>query len=159
LKKVIFLDRDGILFEEHGNYTYLDEQIRYVPHIEEALRTLRDRGYEFILITNQGGVGKGLYTIERVEEIHAGMQAHFARHGIEFLEMYFCPHHPVTSNCLCRKPDSQMLEKAIARFGIDAGESWFIGDNERDQEAGEKAGVRTLLVPSNADLREYIGEI
>jgi D-glycero-D-manno-heptose 1,7-bisphosphate phosphatase len=94
-----------------------------------------------------------------VAEIHAGLKDFFAKENIDIKEFYYCPHHPSASACICRKPDSQMLEKAIARFNIDASQSWFIGDTDRDIEAGKKAGVKTLLIPANADLREWVGEI
>jgi D-glycero-D-manno-heptose 1,7-bisphosphate phosphatase len=91
-----------------------------------------------------------------VKEIHKDLKAFFASHGVPIPEWYYCPHHPLSSECICRKPDSLMLEKAIARHDIDATASYFIGDNERDVLAGEKAGVQTVLIESNADLREYL---
>ena len=159
MQKAIFLDRDGVIITERGDYNYLPADINLVHGIAEALRELAKKGYIFIVITNQGGIARGLFTHERVEEIHAGLKVFFEKENIEILEFYYCPHHPSTSACICRKPASLMLERAIARFDIDAKQSWFIGDTDRDIEAGEKAGVQTLLIPANADLREWIGEI
>lgn len=152
----IFLDRDGILIHERGGYNFREEDIEMVEGIAEALQELKKRGYIFIVITNQGGIGKKLYTHNRVKEIHLDLKEFFAGYGVNILEFYYCPHHPESSSCLCRKPDSLMLEKAIARHHINAAASYFIGDNDRDIEAGKKAGVETVLVPSNADLREYL---
>jgi len=156
MNRAVFLDRDGILIRETGEYNYLDESIELVDGIEEALVELKKMGFIFIVITNQGGIGKGLYTHERVIEIHQRLSDHFSEKGIRIEEFFFCPHHPLTSECLCRKPDSLMLEKAMALYDLKAENCWFIGDNERDKEAGEKVKIPSLLVPSNADLREYL---
>lgn len=159
MNKAIFLDRDGIIIKERGDYNYKESDIDIVDGIAEALRELTKHGYIFIVITNQGGIGKGLYTHARVREIHKQLKEFFSMENIKIADFYYCPHHPQSSACICRKPDSLLLEKAIARYDLDPENSWFIGDNERDEEAGKKAGVKTLLVPSNADLREYLKEI
>ena len=157
MNKAIFLDRDGVIITERGDYNYLPADITLVHGIAESLKELAKKGFIFIVITNQGGIARGLFTHERVDEIHADLKSFFEKNNIEIKEFYYCPHHPTSSNCICRKPDSQMLEKAIARFDIDASQSWFIGDTDRDIESGKKAGVKTLLIPANADLREWIG--
>jgi D-glycero-D-manno-heptose 1,7-bisphosphate phosphatase len=159
MKKAIFLDRDGILIKERGDYNYKTSDIEIVEGITPALRTLAGHGFIFIVITNQGGIAKGLYTHQRVKEIHKQLKDFFAMENIRIADFYYCPHHPDTSACICRKPESLMLEKAMAKFKVDVNESWFIGDNERDEAAGIKAGLKTLLVPSNADLREYLNQV
>jgi len=159
MNKAIFLDRDGVIITERGDYNYLPADISLVHGISEALQELQKKGYIFIVITNQGGIARELYGHDRVHEIHDELKAHFESENVDITEFYYCPHHPNSSACICRKPDSLMLEKALARFDIDASASWFIGDNDRDIEAGKKAGIRTLLIPSNADLREYLSEI
>jgi D-glycero-D-manno-heptose 1,7-bisphosphate phosphatase len=157
--KAIFLDRDGVLITERGDYNYLPEHIDIVEGSAEALRWLQAKGYLLIVITNQGGIAKGLYTHSRVNEIHKEIKSFYKIYGVHIKDFYYCPHHPSTGECLCRKPESLMLEKAIARFDIEPSVSWFIGDNPRDIEAGHQAGVKTLLIPSNADLRDFIGII
>jgi D-glycero-D-manno-heptose 1,7-bisphosphate phosphatase len=159
MTKAIFLDRDGILIKERGDYNYKAADIEIVDGIAEALQALGRHSYVFIVITNQGGIGKGLYTHTRVREIHKQLKAFFSMENVKITDFYYCPHHPDSSACICRKPDSLLLEKAMARYGIDPEQSWFIGDNERDELAGKKAGLKTLLIPSNADLREYLGAI
>ncbi len=72
--------------------------------------------------------------------------------GVEFSEIYLCPHHPDVENCLCRKPQTLLFEKAIARFNIDREASWFVGDRDTDMEAGRNAGLKTLLVKPNQDM-------
>ena len=159
MTKAIFLDRDGIIIKERGDYNYKANDIEIVDGISEALRELGKHKFIFIVITNQGGIGKGLYTHARVREIHKQLKDFFAMENIKITDFYYCPHHPQSSACLCRKPDSLLLEKAMARYDIDPVESWFIGDSERDEEAGKKAGVKTLVIPSNSDLREWVGGI
>src|ERR1022692_1613206 len=145
MNKAIFLDRDGVILLERGDYNYLDEDIIFVPGIAASLKELGKRGYIFIVITNQGGIARGLYSHERVNEIHEQIRRHLEFEKVTVTDFYYCPHHPSVSACLCRKPDSLMLEKAMARYDIDPSQSWFIGDNERDEESGIKAGLRTLL--------------
>lgn len=159
MNKAIFLDRDGIIITERGEYNYKDEHIELVDGIGETLRELKKEGFIFIVITNQGGVAKKMYNQKRVNEIHQRLKDFFAGFGVKITEFYFCPHHPDFTKCICRKPDSLLLEKAIARHNIDTTKSVFIGDTERDEIAGKKAGVKTLLVPSNSDLRDYIEQL
>ena len=80
----------------------------------------------------------------------------FADEGIVIEEVYYCPHHDSTGKCLCRKPGSLLVEKAIARFDIDASRSYFIGDRERDIIAGQSAGTKGILVEVNSDLRKIL---
>jgi D-glycero-D-manno-heptose 1,7-bisphosphate phosphatase len=159
LSKAIFLDRDGVIIRERGDYSFKPDHIELVGGIAEALMELKKKGFIFIVITNQGGIEKGMYSHRRLKAIHKDLKEFFAGFGIRILEFYYCPHHPDFSNCICRKPDSQMLEKAIARYNIDPARSWFIGDTERDIIAGKKAGVNTLLIEANSDLRGYVKDI
>lgn len=152
-KKAIFLDRDGVLINERGDYTWLLEDLKINPGVPEALLNFSKEGYLLIVISNQGGIGKGLYTKQEADYLHLHISRSLGMSGIEIAEYYYCPHHPTTSNCICRKPDSQLLEKAIARFNIDPEKSFFIGDTERDIIAGRKAGVKTVLIEPNSDLR------
>jgi D-glycero-D-manno-heptose 1,7-bisphosphate phosphatase len=78
------------------------------------------------------------------------------KQGIKFEAIYYCPHHPSVSKCLCRKPDSLLLEKAIAKFNIDVNASWFIGDKQRDADAAIKVGVKSILLPSNQNINEIL---
>ena len=158
--RVIFLDRDGVLTDNAEHY-YITEpsQIQLNPGVLEALSKLRDLGYHFIVITNQGGISQGVNTHESVSLIHDHLRKLLADGGIELDEIYYCPHHSDNEKCLCRKPLPLLLEKAIARFRVDKEHSWFIGDSERDMEAGQAAGIRTLKVDSNGDLRKILSEI
>ena len=92
--------------------------------------------------------------------MHHYLEEEMLKYDIHFEEIYYCPHHPdYNGNCLCRKPGSQMLEKAIARFNIDPSQSYFIGDKQRDVDAGSAVGVKGILVESNPDLFEVVSRI
>jgi D-glycero-D-manno-heptose 1,7-bisphosphate phosphatase len=150
--KAIFLDRDGIINQERGDYTYKMADFVFVEDLVKSLRTFQKNGFRLIVISNQSGISKGIYSFAEVEELHAHVIRYMRLNGIEIDELYYCPHHPDKGLCICRKPDSQLIEKALARFQIDRSQSWFIGDRQRDVDAGEKAGVRGVLVDSNSSL-------
>ena len=151
--KAVFLDRDGILNREIGAYVTSLEDFTINEGVAEALSGWQEQGYKFVVITNQGGIAKGLYTHEEVGRMHAFLEHHLKEHGVSLLAVYYSPHHPDHGNSLSRKPGSLMLERAIARYGIDPALSVMIGDRPRDVEAAEGAGVKGVLVESNTDLR------
>ena len=152
--KVIFLDRDGVLTDNSVHY-YITapSQLRLNPGVIEALYVLKNEGFRFIVITNQGGISQGMNTHESVAQVHDHLRQLLNEGGVELDEIYYCPHHSDNEACLCRKPLPLLLEKAIARFNVDNEASWFIGDSERDMSAGKAAGLHTLLITPNSDLR------
>jgi D-glycero-D-manno-heptose 1,7-bisphosphate phosphatase len=158
MNKAIFLDRDGIINTERG-YTHRLEDFIILPDLMESLQFLQKKGYLFIIVTNQSGIAKELYTQENVEEIHAYLLNEFKKNNIVIAEIYYCVHHPDVSRCICRKPDSLFVEKALARFEIDPAQSYFIGDKDRDVEAAAKGGVKGILVPSNTSLKTILNQI
>ncbi len=159
MNKALFLDRDGVINRERGEYTYRSEDFDILPDVIEALKLAKEKGYLVIGISNQGGIAKGLFSKEDVEHLHLKLNEILHENGVTFDELYYCPHHDEVGKCICRKPDSLMLEKAIARFHIDAQNSVMIGDSQRDVEAAEKAGVRGLLVDSNAGILDIVKDM
>ncbi|MHB1180120.1 MAG: D-glycero-alpha-D-manno-heptose-1,7-bisphosphate 7-phosphatase [Daejeonella sp.] len=160
MNKAVFLDRDGVLNKELGDYVCKFEDFHVLEHNFQALKELQNRGYLLIVITNQGGLAKGWYSPETLSLMHDHLKRTYAAQGVTITEVYFCNHHPeYNGNCLCRKPGSLMLEKAIARFNINASESYFIGDRERDVLAGEAAGVKGILIDSDQPIEEVLGLI
>ena len=158
--KAIFLDRDGVLNEEIGIYVWEPEKFIVCAGVPESLARLKAAGYLLIVVTNQAGIAKKLYTAAEVRACHAKLQA--ACGGI-IDALYFSNAHPSVSESILRKPGSGMLEKAVARFGLDVAQCWIIGDRLRDMEAGANIGVHGILVgeqenaegfaPHVADLR------
>jgi D-glycero-D-manno-heptose 1,7-bisphosphate phosphatase len=160
MNKAIFLDRDGTINNNRDRYyIWLREDLRLNPGVIEALLELQSMGYLLIVITNQGGISKGEYSFGDVEALHEHLRSLLERSGVHLDEIYYCPHHESEEACLCRKPRPLMIEKALARFQIDPASSWMIGDAQRDVDAGKAAGLRTILVESNSDLREVLGKI
>ena len=159
MNKAIFLDRDGVINREDG-YVYHIEDFIILDGVIESLTELRDKGYVFVIITNQGGIATGLYGHGEVQIIHDHLRSIFAENDIEITAIYYCPHRTNHGKCLCRKPDSGMIERAAARYNIDISQSYMIGDFDRDVEAGEKAGVKKAIkIVSNGDIREILSLI
>ena len=147
--KAVFLDRDGVLNHEMGDYIKRMEDFHILDNFE-ALKTLQDKGYMLIVATNQGGLAKGWYTEENLAEMHDELKKQYKAYGVEFTDVYYCPHHPdFTGPCDCRKPKPGLLLRGIEEHNIDPAQSYFIGDRERDVEAGTAAGVKGILIDSD----------
>jgi len=143
MQKAVFLDRDGVINSDEGHYyIYRVEDYRINPGIFEGLKMLQDDGFKLIVITNQGGVAKGEYSLNDVELVHQHLRKELGNHGIVLTDIYFCPHHESVSACDCRKPSPKMILDAMAKHQIDPQQSYLIGDSKRDIEAGDKAGLR-----------------
>ena len=156
--KAVFLDRDGVINYERG-YTCKLEDFVILPDLIEVLQEFKKRGYLLVVISNQSGICKGLYTQYDVEVLHAYLNSELHKNNIVLDEIYYCVHHSDEELCICRKPDSLFVEKAIARFNIEPSHSFFIGDKERDVQAGEKAGVNGILIEANSSLKTILHQI
>lgn len=160
MNRAVFLDRDGVLNEEMGDYVWTPDRFRICPGVPESLARLKAAGYRLIVVTNQAGIAKGLYDRAAVLACHELLQQAC---DSQLDALYFSENHPSVSESILRKPDSGMLEKALARFQLDPARCWLVGDRARDLEAGANVGVRGILVghseplaysPRVADLRE-----
>ncbi len=141
LRPAAFIDRDGTLIEE-VNFLSRVEDLRVFSFTAEAIRLLKERGFWIFVVTNQSGIGRGLYTEAAMRTIHDEMQR---RLGGTIDAFFHCPHLP-DSGCRCRKPGLGMIEEAHSSFPIDMARSWFIGDKLLDSETGWNAGIRTAMV-------------
>ena len=141
--KAVFLDRDGVLNEEMGDYVWTPDRFRVLPDVAASLARLKAAGYYLVVVTNQAGIAKGLYTRADVQACHQLLQQ--VTGGL-LDALYLAPSHPSVSASILRKPDSGMLEKAIARFRLSPAACWLVGDRARDLEAATKVGVRGILV-------------
>lgn len=140
-RKAIFVDRDGTLIEE-VNFLSRVQDLRFFPFTDEAVTILKSSGYLVIVVTNQSGIGRGLYTEADMVAVHDAIQARLSTKADAF---YFCPHLP-DDGCRCRKPSLGMIEDACADFDIDLANSWMVGDKSLDVETGLNAGMRTAMV-------------
>lgn len=143
MNKAVFLDRDGVLNEEIGDYVYQLTDFKIVEGIIPALATLKEKGFVLIVITNQAGIAKGRYTHGDVAKMHAFFQEESENLIDEF---YYSPYHPDYSESLGRKPGTLLFEKAIAKFDIDPSQSWMVGDKERDLIPAKQLGMRTIRI-------------
>lgn len=159
MNKAVFLDRDGVINRDILDYTYRLEDFKLLDGVIDAMKVFSDKGYLLFVITNQGGIAKKLYGHDEVGAIHDYLSSEMEAKQVKLTDVYYCPHHPVAGLCLCRKPGSLMLEKAMARYDIDPSKSYFIGDMQRDIEAGEKAGVKTIKIETNASLMDVAGQV
>ncbi|MFY7733461.1 MAG: D-glycero-alpha-D-manno-heptose-1,7-bisphosphate 7-phosphatase [Bacteroidia bacterium] len=158
MNKAAFFDRDGVLNLEIGDYIKQFNDFKLLHHIYKNLKKLHENGYLLFVITNQGGIAKQQYDHKTLAEMHDFLQEESKKNGFEFTEMYYCPHHPETSACLCRKPGSLMVEKAIAKYNIDPTKSFMIGDKERDVTCANGAGVKGYLIEPNQDFTFIINQ-
>ena len=160
MQKAIFLDRDGVLLNDAGRYyIYKIDDIKINNGVIDALKSLINMGFLLVVISNQGGIAKQIYTKEDVENIHSELKRQFKIEGIDIKEYYYCPHHSDVEKCLCRKPEPLLIEKALARFNIDPNKSFMIGDNKRDIDAGKKVGLSCIKIKPNQNLLDILPHI
>ena len=139
----VFLDRDGVINRDRVNYAYRLEDFVILPRVPEALHRLKQAGYLLVVVTNQSGIAKGIYTREQMQTCHDYMNE-ATGHLIDAI--YYAPYHPSVTESLTRKPDSLMFEKAMAKFNVDSACSWMIGDKERDLLPAQKLGIPGILI-------------
>jgi D-glycero-D-manno-heptose 1,7-bisphosphate phosphatase len=145
-ERAAFLDRDGTLIED-AHFLADPDRIAFIPGAFEALRLLREADYRLVIVTNQSGIARGLYSEEQYRAVEARMEAMLAAEGITIDAAFFCPHHPdFTGPCACRKPLLGMYRDAERNLGIDLADSVYIGDRIRDVEPALKLGGRGILV-------------
>jgi D-glycero-D-manno-heptose 1,7-bisphosphate phosphatase len=142
--RAVFLDRDGTIMED-ASYVGTVDRVVLIPRAVEAMRRLQDAGFKLFVVTNQSGVGRGYFSREAVEQIHAHLDQHFHKAGVRLQRYYVCPHHP-EDNCDCRKPKPKLLLQAAREFKLDLPRSYMIGDRPSDLQAGRNAGTKTILV-------------
>jgi D-glycero-D-manno-heptose 1,7-bisphosphate phosphatase len=157
MNKAIFLDRDGVINRKgSAYYIFRKEEFFLNTGVTEALKYFISKGYLLIIITNQGGIARGIFTVSHLEKLHRYMDQLLKTFGIVLTDIYYCPHHPSVSPCLCRKPGTLLLEQAIARYDIDPGASFMIGDSESDSQAAEKMNIKSILIPTNGNMMSII---
>ncbi len=141
MNKALFIDRDGVINVDKV-HVYRKEDFEFTPGIFDLIHKYSQCGYLIIVITNQAGIAKGIYTEQEFLTLTRWMEKQFLREGIKISKVYYCPHHPdFTGECECRKPKPGMILKAIEEFDLDIRECVLIGDKETDLEAGRRAGI------------------
>ncbi len=155
LKKAAFLDRDGVINLDRA-YVHQWDEFEFVPGAVDAMRRLREAGYVLIVVTNQSGLARGMYTEAQFQTLTAHMRAALKEAGAEVEAVYHCPHHPkgtvpaLAVDCDCRKPEPGMILQAAREHGLSLADSFMVGDKPSDIEAARAAGVgRAYIVQSD----------
>ena len=145
----VFLDRDGVINVERGDYTTSIKEWEWAPGAFEGIKKLNGAGFGIIVITNQSCISRGIMTEKELSELHDFMLRTVRDSGGEILRIYHCPHQK-SDNCSCRKPKPGMLLQAAKDYGIDLPKTFFIGDAPRDMEAAAQAGARRIYIDSSS---------
>lgn len=154
--RAIFLDRDGTLIHDPG-YLGDPEGVRVLDGVADALARLRREGFRLVVVTNQSGIARGRYTVERYQEVATRLEARLAEQGVTLDATYFCPYHPEGTVAPYdrdhedRKPSPGMWRRATRDLDLDLAQSYTIGDGERDVVAGKRAGTVSVLLAGGRD--------
>ena len=147
-KPAVFLDRDGVLTEEKS-YIASIEELSIFSYTAECIKAIHQKGYYAIVVTNQSGVARGLFSEKDLQEMNAFLMKQI---GVDAI--YYCLHHPegkieqYRKICHCRKPETGMIETACVEFDIDIAKSYMVGDRASDILTGQNAGIKTILLES-----------
>jgi D-glycero-D-manno-heptose 1,7-bisphosphate phosphatase len=146
--KIVVLDRDGTIVVDRE---YLDDPqgLQFLPGAAEGLRRLHQCGYRLVVISNQSGVGRGLFTLERLQQINARLAQMVLEAGAQIDGIYCCPHRP-DEHCDCRKPQIRLLQQAAHDLGFDPRAAIVVGDKGSDIQLGKRVGATTVLISANA---------
>lgn len=141
LSKALFLDRDGVINIEK-NYIYKISDFEFIDGVFETCKYFQDKGYLIIIITNQAGIARDLYTKDDFNILTDWMLEKFNKECIKITDVYYCPHHPkFTGECQCRKPNPGMILDAQKKYNIKLDDSILVGDKISDINAGINAGI------------------
>lgn len=153
----IFLDRDGTTNSDTG-YIKTPDELQIFPGAVEAVARLKRAGARVVMITNQSGVARGLFSLETLGAIHAKLRAAFEAGGAPLDGLYYCPHHP-DDHCACRKPGTAMVERAVADLGLDLSRAYVVGDQRRDIELARRIGAKGILVTTGPTSAQALEEL
>lgn len=154
-KKAIFLDRDGVLNTKRDDYVKSPSELEILPNIIPALKKLIEKNFHLFIITNQSIINRKIITRIQEDEINKKLLKFLNSNNVDITEIYICPHRP-DENCLCRKPNSGLIEKAIFDYDIDVNQSWFIGDSDSDKQASLRVGCKFVLNKTNDDINKAV---
>jgi D-glycero-D-manno-heptose 1,7-bisphosphate phosphatase len=150
LRPALFLDRDGTINVDTVHVSHPDT-VRLIPGAATAIARVNATGIPVIVVSNQSGIGRGLFTVEEYERVRARIDELLAAEGAHVLATYYCPHSPDTEpECECRKPGPALYRQAAAEHGLDLARSWYVGDRLRDIQPARTFGGRGVLVPRDS---------
>ncbi|NRD73686.1 D-glycero-beta-D-manno-heptose 1,7-bisphosphate 7-phosphatase [Shewanella sp. VB17] len=183
MNRVVFLDRDGVINIDHG-YVHMIDDFEYVEGVFDACRSLKEMGFTLVVVTNQSGIARGMYTEEQFHTLTEWMDWNFIDQGVELDGIYFCPHHATKGvgeykqDCDCRKPKPGMMISAAEFLQLDLSQSVMVGDKRDDMLAAKAAGIpirilvrsgkqvtdeaiieATIVLDSIANVPEYLASL
>ena len=159
MKPAVFLDRDGTMIEDVGYLETLG-RVAFYPWTVDAIRMLNRAGFPVVVVTNQSGIARGLFSEAFIAETHRAIDARLAAGGARVDAYYYCPHHPdgrvaaYARTCDCRKPGRGMIDDAARDLGLDPARSVVVGDKQLDVQLGRAVGARAILVRTGAGAEE-----
>jgi D-glycero-D-manno-heptose 1,7-bisphosphate phosphatase len=145
MKKLIILDRDGVINYDSEHYIKTPDEWHAIPGSLDAIAKLNRAGYHVVVATNQSGVARGFYDIPMLHRIHEKLTSELASYGGVIDEIFFCPHHP-DEHCACRKPALGMFHQIQDKYGMDLSKVYFIGDSYSDMQVAERLPCKPILV-------------
>jgi D-glycero-D-manno-heptose 1,7-bisphosphate phosphatase len=148
--KVIVLDRDGTLVIDR-EYLSDPQALEFTPGAAQGLRQLHQLGYRLVVVTNQSGIGRGLFSEQQLQRVHERLYAMVHAAGAQLAAIYYCPHAPA-ARCSCRKPETGLLLRAAHDLGFEPSAAIVIGDKTSDVEFGRRAGATTILLAAEDKL-------
>jgi D-glycero-D-manno-heptose 1,7-bisphosphate phosphatase len=151
-RKAVFLDRDGVINKRAKEHEHIKSwgEFEFLPNVAETIREL-NKEFLVVMISNQGGIAKGVMSEQDLEEIHSKMETELKKNGARIDKIYFCPHAD-NDNCSCRKPMPGMLLRAAEELNIDLADSFMVGDSISDIKAGKSAGCKTILINNSKNV-------
>ncbi|WKE66801.1 D-glycero-beta-D-manno-heptose 1,7-bisphosphate 7-phosphatase [Gallaecimonas kandeliae] len=165
MKPAVFLDRDGVINVDHGYVSKIDD-FEFIEGVFEACKAFKAMGYKVVVITNQSGIARGMYTEDTFQELTQWMDWNFDDKGVLLDGVYYCPHHAEKGlgqykvDCSCRKPKPGMLLEAQKDLDIDLAASVFVGDKADDMRAARAAGVgKAVLVETGKTVTSEAKEL
>lgn len=146
MDKVVFLDRDGVInVDLIGDYIKHWEEFRFEEGAVDALKRLTEAGYKIVVISNQAGIGDGIFAEDALWDIHRKMLGELEKNGAKVHAAYYCLHGK-EAGCSCRKPETGLFEQAARTLKFDKAKTYFVGDKATDIEAGRRFGLKTIFV-------------
>ncbi len=159
---LVLFDRDNTLVRDDVGHVHKLEDFAWMPTARDSLVFCKSLGLKVAVVTNQSGVAKGLYDLSQVNDFHSHLNSNLPENS-KIDRFYICPHHPegtvsrYSIECSCRKPQAALILEALREFGVNKARAVFFGDSEVDLYAGNRVGVKTILVKS--DLLSCVKEV
>ncbi|HEY3370757.1 MAG TPA: HAD-IIIA family hydrolase, partial [Prolixibacteraceae bacterium] len=140
-------------------YIWESAQLEFIDGVFKNLYLLQSKGFQLFIVSNQGGISRQLYTKENILKLHEELIETFRKNQIIISDILFCPHHSELEKCLCRKPQSLMLDKLMARYELNPLQSIMIGDSESDMESAAMAGIQGIRITPNQNMFPFISKL